>query len=462
MQLGLSGRPPSDPGRRPACDRCRGQKLRCERFNISTDGACRRCVRAGMPCITTTSPYRRNQMNRALMGIHNPPYTAVSPSSSYLAFISTMPHGAHVTAEPGYPLFAGWDHLGTTGVPESSHYLTATGTENAVWAEPPAMDPVILEAQCISTSPAALDNPDQRWITPGNTLRPPTPSLSPSSLVTSGRIHTPFTEGNEDFALDHLDWDQPVAPVAATVSSSEGEAASLPTPSLWLRSNSPDHSEDWTERFSQMSAQLLKDMNLLEGGMVAGSNRSLSQPPSYPVAPTTTTTTSLPTPTTIPGYDVFGPGPPHGNPPVQPPSSVDGLLALLIKTCHTALLRTCKGVFALVLESLPAAAEVSSGAGFEPQLPAIHLDGFEIRHRKILQIQILMHVARDLFRQIEQVMCALELGPGPGLGPASAGADLERQRDTILTRACDVRILREAICRTCTAIDAYLENGEEQ
>lgn len=59
--------------RRLACDRCRGQKLRCERGPASTSisinaGSCKRCLKAGAHCINSPQQpkrrYRHSQTNR--------------------------------------------------------------------------------------------------------------------------------------------------------------------------------------------------------------------------------------------------------------------------------------------------------------------------------------------------------------------------------------------------------------
>jgi len=52
-----------DDVRRFACDRCRGQKLRCERLRASLEeplrsAPCRRCLKAGAECTTSTQPPR--------------------------------------------------------------------------------------------------------------------------------------------------------------------------------------------------------------------------------------------------------------------------------------------------------------------------------------------------------------------------------------------------------------------
>ncbi|CDM28627.1 Zn(2)-C6 fungal-type DNA-binding domain [Penicillium roqueforti FM164] len=46
--------PQVEQPRRSACDRCRGQKLRCERLspNSSIEDSCRRCLKVGARCPT--------------------------------------------------------------------------------------------------------------------------------------------------------------------------------------------------------------------------------------------------------------------------------------------------------------------------------------------------------------------------------------------------------------------------
>ncbi|KAK0728817.1 hypothetical protein B0T26DRAFT_673292 [Lasiosphaeria miniovina] len=43
------------PPMRQSCDRCHGQKLRCERSGNSDTGACNRCIRQGSQCVYSTS-----------------------------------------------------------------------------------------------------------------------------------------------------------------------------------------------------------------------------------------------------------------------------------------------------------------------------------------------------------------------------------------------------------------------
>src|SRR5215469_7796561 len=54
---------PPTPGvslRRSACDRCRGQKLRCLREGIDPGGRCDRCAKADARCITSPIYRMRN------------------------------------------------------------------------------------------------------------------------------------------------------------------------------------------------------------------------------------------------------------------------------------------------------------------------------------------------------------------------------------------------------------------
>jgi hypothetical protein len=53
-----SGKSPADLKRPRACDSCRGLKVRCDQER--PDVSCRRCAKAGRPCITTP-PTRKRQ-----------------------------------------------------------------------------------------------------------------------------------------------------------------------------------------------------------------------------------------------------------------------------------------------------------------------------------------------------------------------------------------------------------------
>lgn len=83
--------------RRSACDRCRGQKLRCVRPTKSGDGpspderqleTCERCLKAKADCINTLSPYRKPMRDKR-------PHTLSSPTlSSSHEWTSTLPLGS--------------------------------------------------------------------------------------------------------------------------------------------------------------------------------------------------------------------------------------------------------------------------------------------------------------------------------------------------------------------------------
>ena len=97
--------------RRSACDRCRGQKLRCVRITKPGDsgwdgsiqtgedqlGACERCLKAGADCINTLSPQRKYiRPERLQAPLLN--FTSEIPKS-HSGFLYTNQHG--VTHIPG-------------------------------------------------------------------------------------------------------------------------------------------------------------------------------------------------------------------------------------------------------------------------------------------------------------------------------------------------------------------------
>lgn len=107
--------------RRSACDRCRGQKLRCERQTSlrsrQSDGACRRCHRAGADCVTS-SPLRpgrprishtaavrsrRNSQDQ----ISNTPKRSTGPENSFVvpSIASSIPSGVRDQSSDNEPFW---------------------------------------------------------------------------------------------------------------------------------------------------------------------------------------------------------------------------------------------------------------------------------------------------------------------------------------------------------------------
>lgn len=79
---------PKPPPMRLACDRCRGQKLRCPREN-SRNNECSRCQQAGVTCTFSPSlrlgrPFRSEERQRRSMD------KIITPSVSQLGHIMEM------------------------------------------------------------------------------------------------------------------------------------------------------------------------------------------------------------------------------------------------------------------------------------------------------------------------------------------------------------------------------------
>ncbi|KAJ5822462.1 hypothetical protein N7447_004802 [Penicillium robsamsonii] len=78
----------AEQSRRSACDRCRGQKLRCERpVSNSSMAPCRRCLKAHVRCVTIMSQLHRTKPPTSLQSLHH-------TESSY------DPHAATVAGQP--------------------------------------------------------------------------------------------------------------------------------------------------------------------------------------------------------------------------------------------------------------------------------------------------------------------------------------------------------------------------
>ncbi|KAL4877109.1 hypothetical protein BJY04DRAFT_133749 [Aspergillus karnatakaensis] len=268
----------------------------------------------------------------------------------------------------------------------------------------------------------------------------------------------------------------------------------------------------WHQRFSGLSSELLRDLNLVESGMITGKNllttpachASTSMPdhpysagghnsPYYSIGRMlqsaddfycvlqelrgqTMSTKSWPLTMSVgesrsmeelrtSGYTgcdrrmsavgntavtgVEGNGELTGR-------TVDALLALLIRTCHTTLLRICQAVVSLIRDSLPMAKNRSS---FEPVLPVVRLDGFDVGYRQDLQIRILLQVAAHLFDEIDEILRDLKLGDG--VSPSLEALLSTNVLGVTLDGACDAPMIKESIASVCKSIHEQLGNGGE-
>ncbi|EPS29062.1 hypothetical protein PDE_04009 [Penicillium oxalicum 114-2] len=115
--------------RRSACDRCRGQKLRCERpVSNSSTTPCRRCLKAHVRCVTTAQPHRTKPLS-SLQYLHH-------TESNY------DPHSATVAGQLPVAAVAGLGDLDPsllhmTGVQNPRRLSHSSSMANPVDSRPP-------------------------------------------------------------------------------------------------------------------------------------------------------------------------------------------------------------------------------------------------------------------------------------------------------------------------------------
>ncbi|PWY66102.1 hypothetical protein BO70DRAFT_433202 [Aspergillus heteromorphus CBS 117.55] len=167
----------ADQPRRSACDRCRGQKLRCERpvSNSSTTSSCRRCLKAHVRCVTTMSQPHRTKPLSSLQSLHH-------TESNYDPHLATVAGQPSVTAAAAAAAAAA-DDLGDM----DPSLLDMTGAQNPRRpSHPPSM------ANPWDSRPLGrtrqMSNPDQ--------FPPPSPLHPNGVLDTDG---TPLLD-----SIDHL------------------------------------------------------------------------------------------------------------------------------------------------------------------------------------------------------------------------------------------------------------------
>ncbi|KAL4962939.1 Zn(II)2Cys6 transcription factor domain-containing protein [Aspergillus stella-maris] len=469
-----------DLPRRPACDRCRGQKLRCERMSAGAD-VCRRCLKAGARCATTST-----------RGVGRP---KAWPEGQNASYPSTRPEEEDIQVKDSSPVVEDWDVVHQAQEVYRHEDLSRDETRDPVFI------PFDAFLQDSDAAPVQLSL-NQPLPTPvfGDSLHmPPTPILTGDMF--DFRVSEPFFQSTDEIAVHPVDLKSPDPP--ATSESAPGLGVQSTTPVCSMSRATPvSRRGNWHELFSQMSAEFLADLSLLEAGMVTG---CILLPPSP---------NSAAPPIMMPNYTGATPGnnahytvgrmlqsadrllcalrelrgrtapenpwscdSTKGNTQSEAESTrnevdargyrfvpiaatagsvamdsgsllhdqskqpIDELLGLFIKTCHTTLLRICMGVYSLVLESL---SHPPGRPWFEPLLPSIHLDGFQIGSQKQLQVNVMIQVTRRTLEEIEQVMCAVGLGLGPehrGLGEGG--------------------ILEDSIIKVWKGIQEYLANDQE-
>lgn len=126
-----------DSSRRTACDRCRGQKLRCER---ATDGAataqsppaCHRCRRVGAVCTTTfpPQPQRKRSRNSSPLPPTPPPTGIHMPGTMPMM----IPESPAISFPPTPAMTATWDDYNAMVDPHCRPDVAWDGIQAASWA----------------------------------------------------------------------------------------------------------------------------------------------------------------------------------------------------------------------------------------------------------------------------------------------------------------------------------------
>ncbi|RDW61767.1 uncharacterized protein DSM5745_10439 [Aspergillus mulundensis] len=484
-----------DQPRRSACDRCRAQKLRCERLSATVEDICRRCMRAGTRCLTTSA--RRHSKEATIRGTH------LDPLGAFSASFTPRPEASDMAVGLAAPEITG--HEPREG-PKDPHGFTFGDA---------TIDAMLQEPQPLPSPPGSGYAAQPPMPTEMLMHLPPSPLGSPD-LFNLAHVEMPV-QTSDSFAPNPLVVTSPIPEFMDMTSQNarRPQRRSTHQQDVGLLSN---HPVNWNQRFAQISAGLLADLSLLESGRVAGTilfatpsnhiSGSISAPSyidsnqsdcaHYAVGrmiqsaedllralrelrvrsgsrPTWPSTGSLGANLDAANEvewtgDDTGPlwrpcrastsaattaGMELGD-NQQDSQPVDGLLVLLIMTCHTTLMRICKGVFSMICDSLSTA---STGASFEPILPTVQLDGFKVAGAKALQIRILLQVTRHFFDQLDEAMREIKLETSgqvdPGnlkdafhtLGIAEGGKVEEK--------------MRESIMKICKDIQGYLGSSED-
>ncbi|KAK8098984.1 uncharacterized protein PG998_012225 [Apiospora kogelbergensis] len=194
---------PGVSSRRSACDRCRGQKLRCLRKGGDPQGRCDRCAKADTAC--TTSPIyrmrnysvdddgssvsrkRRRQSNRSSSVHHSPSPQIVAASAS-----TSSPGGGSPTPVPALPLP---ESQPTTAAAQTTSAATGAATQTFVWHFEDVMQKPN-GTDGVTTANFAMAPPPPDWATFPD---PATPPAFSTPMVTSVDVWD-----HHDLTMAHL------------------------------------------------------------------------------------------------------------------------------------------------------------------------------------------------------------------------------------------------------------------
>ncbi|KAI0428573.1 hypothetical protein F5Y09DRAFT_312756 [Xylaria sp. FL1042] len=437
----------AENSRRSACDRCRGQKLRCVRPSRSTPSAdeqtlepCVRCIKAGAECVGALPTSRKIAKDGRLP---NPtPSPRVQPG--------------HTPLQPLYPKVTK-DNLMQKPSPESD-YQGRTEPEDQCNPQP-------AKRRSVEPGHIAFQSPD---------FNPHSLSMGSSTTISFGTSREASFPHNGSFNVDIASFSLPSAPEPCTkaseaasmmdmllepVSSTESNASTFGFGTNWgdtdvsSETKTPDSREDSLHRLSELNSRIVKDfkgvnsigvddiisglsrcepenqsgraepkspigrvlessqvfLELLQGLKLehysyAESECSYSDfrdesenphlPPDHPAFRDMDTRDSI-----YVSNDMAAiPSSPSSSPPVDMP------MTLIILTCYTMLLQTYETIFSRIHESLFSQHEKVPRRLIPPILPGLHIGGFYLSKYQDLQMDILMSLSYKMLERIEEVL----------------------------------------------------------
>ncbi|KAH6683998.1 hypothetical protein B0J14DRAFT_555004 [Halenospora varia] len=434
-----------EQSRRFACDRCRGQKLRCERTQADT-GTCKRCMRARVECVASPSSVRPPNDKRVPEKRRRSRGGGSSQASLMVANVGTTDQ----SPTPSYPSMVTLDFNADAGeyMQTGADSSTALDFRTSQDGRPEAL---VDQWRNISAVPAL-----------STTSFPPERTNNGTSMARYG-VHNgndlTIGPGTNVFDFDAFFTHQDSSGSSGlTEAMTSDDSMDFVPNSFELAPRAAN--EECLQNLSDLSANLLQDLKRIRADDVryssetpqsqAGNERhnvgrmlehsekfleilkhigesapaEIDMPDPSPAASSvryydlngddahqTFGTTSRTTLSQLLGDGMASP------PENQPSSSVRPLLntkvntglikpdiptILAVLTCYTCLLRIYDAVFSHIHKSL--ARDPASQRKLLPPLPGLHLCGFKLEHHHNLQLEILARVSLHMLGRFEKVL----------------------------------------------------------
>lgn len=413
-------RGPEEQSRRYACDRCRGQKLRCERrASGGTNTTCKRCAKARAQCITSPSvrmgrPRRHTSPSTANL----PPFTGldfdISPSTDStnhglpvnydtqsMGVPSNMAappsdHGQGHDPDGESEIQAGDDafqfsfdskHMLVDGL-EFHNYQDFYGKAEASQA----FSATDLREECLQKLSDLTSN-----------------LFKQLSRVSSGKLSDPSVLSSTSSSSS------PTKPSERGFSPTASPGSRYPIGDMLDGSQKFlevlkyfVHSPPPSTRSSLLSYASPSSFSDYEGEVLSPNHRRPSSKST--AAPTSTSLSHIYTPSFSPFNDFNTPA--HITPISTGLLRPDFPTILATLSCYVVLVRIYRTVFTHIYMSLLAGS--SMVAESPPILPGLQLDGFQLEQHRNLQVAVLLQVSMDMMDQIEMATKSLAALQGIG------------------------------------------------